>query len=156
MSKEDYGEPPIGCYFDSARGSEDIGIEVISMAIGFGYEDPEGDADRIVERGREGLTQEDHYVLFDVVQEAEDYLNTLEEREYHYWGWYEGDFGLYIAVESAKEDNPVFNDMPTMDQPECPPTVQPHETFCVVNDHGNVTCGYYKEDGEFHEIFSVV
>jgi len=74
----------------------------------------------------------------EVSEDAIDALNGAGDMPpFTYWQWHDNELHLAPDVESAQMDIPSFghyvNEMPEDFTGEA----------CVVNDHGNVTCGYY-------------
>lgn len=130
--KRDYKNPAIGCYFDGAAGQDYNDLRVLELAINYGWEDK--DAQELIDKGQHEIDEAHCQLLSDVVQEAEDYLNSLETRPFLSWQWYDGDFGLYPDVEGAKEDCEFVSSR----KQEYPDDDYEGE-WLHVNDHGNVT-----------------
>jgi hypothetical protein len=86
-----YDFPEPGLYFDGCRGAHDIDISIIEMAHDYGWDN----ADLACEE-----------FLSEQADEAIDYLNSLETRDGHYWGFGENaeGFGLW-TTEGDDEDS---------------------------------------------------
>lgn len=163
MKTQQYNNPALGCYFDGAFGQTYNDLRVLKLAFSYGYTDT--DAQAMLDKGEEELTNDDMDLLPECVQDAEDYLNSLETRPFVSWRWYDGDFGLYADVDSAKEDCEFVSirslrearRMGVETDPEdsaYPPSNYEGE-WLHINDHGNCTL-YVRENGEDKEIWSVV
>ena len=154
MNDTKYDNPSTGCYFDEANGQTYNDIRVLELAIAYGWDVAEDDETTlIIQNGEYKLTEHQKEILSDVVDDAIEYLNEVETRDYHYWAWYSGDFGLQIDFETAKEDNPCFDTFPEVGTDD---GVETNMVFCVINDHGNMDCGYYDDKKEYQSIFSIV
>jgi hypothetical protein len=149
MKTTQYDNPPIGCYFDSARGGTDIEFRVIELAIRYGWEDK--DAAEFYEKDEDSLGGDEFEELTDYAMEAVDHLNSLETRSFLSWQWYEGDFGLYPDVDGAKEDC-GFVSSKNQDYPDD----DYRGEWLHINDHGNATLYVRDEADEDKEIWLTV
>lgn len=153
-----YDNPPIGCYFDGANGQEYNDIRVLKLAMEYGWND-EG-AKAIIEADE--LTKDQRDILADTVQDAEDYLNNLENRPFLSWQRNDGNFGLYPNVDGAREDVGFVSHSSRNHTDECDPNdaSYPHPDYrgewLHVTDHGNVTLYVRGEDGKDTEMWGVV
>ena len=86
----------IGCYFDGARGWEDIGDAILSMAATYGWKRTPLNSDS---------TWDDWY---DLITEAEDYLNTLTDDDVYFGSNESGDWGLWHICDDLRDDNCDF------------------------------------------------
>lgn len=148
MNNTQYNNPSLGCYFDGTYGQTCNDLRVIDLALCYGWDNE--DARRFDDTSEDDLTEDQLETLMYVVQDAEDYLNSLETRPYVSWQWYEGDFGLYASVESSQEDC-EFVSSKSQEYPDDHYTGE----WLHVSDHGNATL-YVRENGEDTEIWSVV
>ena len=86
-----YTMKDLGCYFDGAYGFEYNAQRLLGFASnshGYTPKDVGDDPDAIVWE----------------VEDVEAYLNDNTERPPNtYWGWAEGDFGLWLHCESCGE-----------------------------------------------------
>lgn len=84
----------LGCYFDGAYGFEYNANRVIDLAMEHDYV-PHYETD----------IDGDHLdALFSEVDDAEAHLNDNTERPPNtYWGWIDGDFGLWLHCEQCGE-----------------------------------------------------
>jgi hypothetical protein len=163
MNTTQYNNPALGCYFDGTYGQTYNDLRVIELAIEYGWDDKE--ALELNELGEEELKDammEGKYeFLSETVQDAEDYLNSLETRPFVSWQWYDGDFGLYANVESAQEDCEFVSHRGQVSRHKTQPVLSEYPPkdytgeWLHVNDHGNATL-YVRQDGEDTEIWSVV
>ena len=90
-----YTTEDIGCYFDGAFGFEHTGTRVLYMAgaYGFGW--------TVIDM--EKPTDDEYETFMYEVDEAEDYLNEHTVRpDNTYWGWADGDFGLWQYDEEGE------------------------------------------------------
>lgn len=76
-----------GIYVDGARGSRDVALIVIRFAKKMGFE-PNVESDKDFEE-----------FLYEIEDEAIEFLNQNCGREGYYWGHNDGDFGLYPIEE---------------------------------------------------------
>ena len=141
-----YDYPQFGCYGDSANGQDYNDRKALRFALGYGWQDE--DASRILET--EDLSEHDSEILAEVVDSAIDYLNTLEDRPFMYWGFEDGNFGLWVNVDGAREDCGFVSSR----KQEYPEDDYQGE-WLHVSDHGNATL-YVRENGKDREIWSVV
>jgi hypothetical protein len=142
-----YNNPPIGCYFDGAHGQTYNDIQVIKLAMDYGWND--ADAQAIIDCD-DNDREPDPEIMADIVQDAEGYLNGLEARSFLSWQWNDGDFGLYPNIEGAKEDCEFVSSR----KQDCPDDDYEGE-WLHINDHGNVTL-YVRQNGQDKEIWSCV
>ena len=82
-----YTEKDLGCYFDGAFGFEYNATCIIELAMEHGYV-PHYETD----------IDGDHLnALVSEMDDAEEYLNHYTKRPTNsYWGWIDGDFGLWL------------------------------------------------------------
>lgn len=151
MSNTQYDNPILGCYFDSTYGQTCNDLRVIDLALCYGWNDDE--ARKFDDTSEDDLTEDQLETLTYVVQDAEDYLNSLEARPFVSWQWYDGDFGLYADVDEARELLQMDGFVSSKSQ-EYPDDDYAGE-WLHVNDHGNATL-YVRENGEDTEIWSAV
>lgn len=154
LVRNKYGKPSIGCYFDGLHGQTTNDLRVIKLALGYGWDDDEA---RAIHEAAPNLSEHQEEILTDCVADAETYLNDLETRPFMSWGWDDGNFGLWINVEGAKENcrfvsggddaNPDDSSYPADDY---------RGEWLHVSDHGNPTLYVRGDDGKDVEIWSVV
>lgn len=163
----------IGCYFDGAHGQTYNDLRLLRMAMEWGFED--ADATQLVEIEEDDLTTDDIELLSYVTDDAEEWLNEQEQRSFMYWGWEDGNFGLWVNVDSAKEDVGFVSVKSLQDAKRLEIETDPEDSsnpphdyegeWLHVNDHGNCTLYFReqlgaKEDGSCdykdNEIWSVV
>lgn len=174
MEKSKYPKSPaIGCYFDGCFGQTYNDIRLIDMALGWGWVDE--DASRLSDIAEDDMSLEDVDLLLEVANDAEEWLNQQETRTGLYWAWDDGNFGLWVNVESVKEDVGFVSvkshtdakrlDIETDPDDSCFPPPSYEGEWLHVNDHGNCTLYFReqlgaKEDGSCdykdNEIWSVV
>lgn len=88
-----------GCYIDSHHGHYATPM-VIQLANGFGFH-----FDDLVGYALANYDEHSHEedfpneALMEVSEEATDWLNANRPVDGHWWGWNEGDFGLYPIEE---------------------------------------------------------
>jgi hypothetical protein len=97
-----YTTKDIGCYFDGAFGFEFNANRILNMAIAHGYT-PHYQA----ENG------EDLDALVYEMDDAVDYLNEHTTKpDALWWGWLDGDFGLWFYCLECEHDEPINHDEP--------------------------------------------
>lgn len=88
-------KPEPGCYIDSHLGHY-AHAECVKLAIAFGMPiDPF--ADWAIQK-YDDCSHESEYpneAIHELCDEAEAFLNERQAVDGHYWGWNDGDFGLY-------------------------------------------------------------
>lgn len=99
-------DPEPGCYVDNHWGQYAI-ARAIKVALNWGWEDEEAQdlADRhlaaMMPSESPSLDHGEFELLVDAADDAEAWLNDNCCIENHYWGWNDGDFGLYSYEEEA-------------------------------------------------------
>jgi hypothetical protein len=133
----------IGCYIDGANQNQtEADARVVRLSEGFG---------RTLDREMENFcrrveldvpTENDLEFSNEMSEEAESWLNDNAALPYCFWGWDNGDFGLWPNMDEIAE-------LPHL---ENYPDELPGEDFAVVSDHGNIEV--YDADGK--SIFGMV
>jgi len=108
MKKKSNNEFPEGCWLDSARGWADIGEQIQSIAMEYGWKGMDG-TEVIIPSDEEG--DEFQYA----VDEAEDYLNSLPNIPdgFYFGGNDNGDWGLWQMEEGwdkSESDEDAMDD----------------------------------------------
>lgn len=160
-----YGTPRIGCYVDSARGWKAV-FRAIEVAIDFGWPNDRETQNLLARFHHDVLRDDDTQMACDICDDAERWLNDQETRLGLYWGWNDGDFGLYVGdIEDIKDDAGFVSVRSLADarslgietdpeDSEYPPADYEGE-WLHVNDHGNATL-YVRSAGKDTEIWSIV
>lgn len=145
-----YDFPKFGCYCESAHGQDNSDRYAIRLALNYGWQ--ESKAIAFLSRGEDeaGTNAALDYTetLMDWASEAELYLNDCETRPFVYWGWVDGDFGLWPDIESAEEDCGFHSSKGH----EYPPNDYEGEWLHISDGHATL---YVRENGQDKEIWAV-
>jgi hypothetical protein len=148
-----YKTPSLGCYINGTNQNQnEADAHLLNLAQSFGMELDREARNFIAQIANDCLSSEYENISADLAQEAEDWLNDQEKRSYLFWYWYQGDFGLYVDLESAKEDlqDTIYNDsFPTEGEFF-------NNEWLHINDHGNTTLYYRDDKGQDHIIWAIV
>lgn len=154
VSATKYDFPSVGCYVDESSGNAIEGCErTIDFAVEYGF------------NAGESLPDEDHedypHIVDEVADEAVDFLNDLETRDYMYWTVEDNSLLLMPDVDSAREDVEFVSHDDREGDETCNPDdpAYPCDVYeglwLHVNDHGNCTL-YNRVNGVDTEIWAVV
>ena len=156
----------IGCYIDGANQPQIEGdVRSVRLSEFFGRTLDRETANFCL-RVEHGVTTERDYELSDDFSlEAEEWLNDNASLTYAYWGWDDGNFGLWPSVENAKEGCDFVSVKSLADaqrlgietdpeDPSYPPEDYEGE-WLHISDHGNCTL-YLRQDGKDTEVWGVV
>lgn len=159
--------PRIGCYIDGANQPQIEGdARSVRLCEYFGRV-LDRETSNFCRRVENDVTTERDYEQGDGFStEAEEWLNdNAENPTYAYWGWDDGNFGLWPSVENAK-DGCDFVSVKSLNDARClgidtdpedssypPKDYVGH--WLHVSDHGNCTL-YLRQNGNDTEIWGVV
>ena len=141
----------IGCYIDGANQPQiegDVRSVRLSEELGRVLD---RETRNFCLRVENGVTTERDYELGDdFSREAEEWLNDNASLTYAYWGWDDGNFGLWPSVDNAKDGCEFVT---SKDEEYPPEDFQGH--WLHISDHGNCTL-YLRQDGKDTEVWGVV
>ena len=157
-------KPTIGCYIDGANQPQIEGdVRTVRLTEDFG---------RLLDRETRNFcrrvelkvaAERDYETSDDFSLEAEEWLNDNASLTYAYWGWDDGNFGLWPSVENAKDgcDFVSVESLVAARSLETDPedSSYPHKDYeghwLHISDHGNCTL-YLRQDGKDTEVWGVV
>ena len=161
-------KPQIGCYIDGANQPQIKGdVRSVRLSEEFGRV-LDRETRNFCLRVEHDVTTERDYELGDEFSgEAADWLNNSEASvPYAWWGWDDGNFGLwpqdiesikdeigFVSVKSLADANSLGIETDPEDS-SYPPADYEGE-WLHVSDHGNCTL-YVRKDGRDEEIWSIV
>lgn len=168
QSGNKYGKPSLGCYCDGANGQDHNDRKLLRLALGYGWTGPDAEEatkllatdedDGSDDRSDEALDRVE--ALQGLTESAESWLNEQETRPFTYWGWSDGNFGLWANVDGAKEDCGFVSrkriDEETDPEDASYPAADYRGEWLHVSDHGNATLYIRGEDGKDVEVWGVV
>jgi hypothetical protein len=150
-----YGKPSLGCYCDGANGQDHNDRKLLRLALGYGWTGPDAEeATKLLATEEEDDDRSDEALdrveaLQGLTQTAEEWLNEQETRPFTYWGWNDGNFGLWANVDGAREDCGFVSrkriDEETNPEDASYPADDYRGEWLHVSDHGNATL-YIRED----------
>ena len=159
-------KPTIGCYIDGANQPQIEGdVRTVRLAEDFG---------RLLDRETRNFcrrvelkvaTERDYEMSDDFSREAEEWLNDNASITYAYWGWDDGNFGLWPSVENAKDGCDFVSVKSLADAQRLGIETDPEDSsyppkdyegrWLHISDHGNCTL-YLRQDGKDTEVWGVV
>ena len=156
----------IGCYIDGANQPHIEGdVRSIRLSESFG---------RVLDRDTRNFclrveldvtTERDYELCDDFSREAEEWLNDNRSIPYAWWGWNDGNFGLWTQeIESIKDDIGFISvkslaeaqrlGIETDPEDSSYPPADYEGEWLHVSDHGNRTL-YVRHKGKDEEIWSI-
>lgn len=159
-------KPTIGCYIDGANQPQIEGdVRSVRLSEEFGRV-LDRETGNFCLRVENGVTTGRDYELGDEFsREAEEWLNDNASLPYAYWGWNDGDFGLWPQdIDSIKDEIGFVSVKSLADAQRLGIETNPEDSgyppadyegeWLHVNDHGNCTL-YLRQGGKNTEVWSV-